>query len=81
MFISSAETRFTVDDVHPHDIAAIFNADNVAIRAGHHCAQPLHRHLGIPASARMSIAFYNDESDIEKFVDTLKSIRRRMGYV
>ena len=72
---------FTVDDVHPHDIAAIFNADNVAIRAGHHCAQPLHRHLGIPASARMSIAFYNDESDIEKFVDTLKSIRRRMGYV
>ena len=72
---------FTVDDVHPHDIAAIFNADNIAIRAGHHCAQPLHRHLGIPASARMSIAFYNDESDIERFVDTLKSIRRRMGYV
>lgn len=71
---------FTVDDVHPHDIAAIFDADGIAIRAGHHCAQPLHEYLEIPSSARMSLAFYNDETDIARFIATLKTIRRRMGY-
>lgn len=71
---------FTVEGVHPHDIAAIFDADNIAIRAGHHCAQPLHQHLGIPSSARMSLAFYNDEQDIDRFIQTLKTIRGRMGY-
>lgn len=71
---------FTVEGVHPHDIAAIFDADNIAIRAGHHCAQPLHSFLGVPSSARMSLAFYNDSYDIERFITTLKTIRGRMGY-
>ena len=71
---------FTIDDVHPHDIAAVFDADNIAIRAGHHCAQPPHQHLGARSTARMSLAFYNDEQDIERFVTTLASIRGRMGY-
>lgn len=71
---------FTVEGVHPHDIAAIFDAENIAIRAGHHCAQPLHRYLGVPSTTRMSIAFYNDEQDIERFVNTLKTVRRRMGF-
>lgn len=71
---------FTIDGVHPHDIAAVFDADNIAIRAGHHCAQPLHQHIGVQSTARMSLAYYNDENDIERFVTTLKSIRRRMGY-
>ncbi len=71
---------FTIDGVHPHDIAAIFDADGIAIRAGHHCAQPLHEYLQVPSSARMSLAFYNDEKDIERFIKTLGSIRRRMGY-
>ena len=71
---------FTIDGVHPHDIAAIFDADNVAIRAGHHCAQPLHQFLGVQSTARMSLAFYNDEQDIHRFIETLGSIRRRMGY-
>ena len=71
---------FTIDGVHPHDIAEIFGADGVSIRAGHHCAQPLHQHLGINSTARMSIAFYNDESDVDKFIATLETIRRRMGY-
>ena len=71
---------FTVEGVHPHDIAAVFDADNIAIRAGHHCAQPLHQHLHIPSSARMSLAFYNDEQDISRFIETLKTIRGRMGY-
>ena len=71
---------FAVNGVHPHDIAAIFDADNVAIRAGHHCAQPLHQFLGVPSTARMSVGLYNDEQDIERFITTLKSVRRRMGY-
>jgi cysteine desulfurase/selenocysteine lyase len=71
---------FAVEGVHPHDIAAIFDADGIAVRAGHHCAQPLHQHLGVLSTARMSLAFYNDEQDIEKFVNTLKTVRRRMGF-
>ena len=71
---------FTVDGVHPHDIAAVFDADNIAVRAGHHCAQPLHQYLGVQSTARMSLAFYNDERDVERFVETLKTVRRRMGY-
>ena len=71
---------FTVDGVHPHDIAAIFDADKIAIRAGHHCAQPLHQFLGVPSTARMSIGLYNDEQDIMRFLATLKTVRRRMGY-
>lgn len=71
---------FTIDGVHPHDIAAIFDSDNIAVRAGHHCAQPLHAFLGVPSTVRMSVSFYNDASDIERFLDTLKSIRGRMGY-
>ncbi len=71
---------FAVEGVHPHDIAAIFDADGIAVRAGHHCAQPLHQHLVVPSTARMSLAFYNDEQDIEKFVNTLKTVRRRMGF-
>ena len=71
---------FTVEGVHPHDVAAVFDADGIAVRAGHHCAQPLHQFLGVQSSARMSLAFYNDESDIERFTETLKTVRRRMGY-
>ncbi|MBR1739113.1 MAG: SufS family cysteine desulfurase [Ruminococcus sp.] len=71
---------FTIDGVHPHDIAAVFDADNIAIRAGHHCAQPLHQFLGVPSTARMSLSFYNDEEDIRRFISTLKTIRRKMGY-
>ena len=71
---------FTVDGVHPHDIAAVFDSENIAIRAGHHCAQPLHQHLNIQSSARMSLAFYNDEEDVRRFTDTLKTVREKMGY-
>ncbi|MCD7863061.1 MAG: cysteine desulfurase [Lachnospiraceae bacterium] len=70
---------FTLDQVHPHDIAAILADDHVAVRAGHHCAQPLLTHLGVRSSARVSLAFYNTEEDIDRFSDSLKSIRRKMG--
>ncbi|MCD7751398.1 MAG: cysteine desulfurase [Lachnospiraceae bacterium] len=71
---------FTLDQVHPHDIAAILADDHVAVRAGHHCAQPLLTHLGVRSSARVSLAFYNTEEDIDRFSDSLKSIRRKMGF-
>ena len=71
---------FTVDGVHPHDIAAIMDSDRVCIRAGHHCAQPLHKALGIMSTARASISFYNTEADILRFINSLSTLRRRMGY-
>lgn len=71
---------FTIDGVHPHDIAAVFDSENIAIRAGHHCAQPLHQHLAVQSTARMSLAFYNDEQDIQRFISTLATVRRKMGY-
>ena len=71
---------FTVDDVHPHDIAAILDGDGVNIRAGHHCAQPLMQHLKTPATARASIAFYNTEEEIIRLAESLSHVRERMGY-
>jgi len=71
---------FTLADVHPHDIASILDADGVAIRAGHHCAQPLLAHLGVSSSARASVAFYNTEEDIARLLESLGQVRRKMGY-
>ena len=71
---------FKIDGVHPHDIAAIMADNNVAVRAGHHCAEPLHHFIEIPSTTRASIMFYNTEDEVLKFVDTLKQIRPMMGY-
>ncbi len=62
---------FTFGDIHPHDLASMLNAENIAIRAGHHCAQPLHDKLGIPASARASFYIYNKPEEIDKLVEAL----------
>lgn len=71
---------FTIDGVHPHDVSSILDADGIAIRAGHHCAQPLLMHLGVPSTSRASIFFYNTEEDIDAFLASVGAIRRRMGY-
>ncbi len=65
---------FAIPGVHPHDIGSILNEDGVAIRAGHHCAQPLMNRLGVNATARMSFYIYNDESDIDAAVEALKKV-------
>ena len=65
---------FNVCGIHPHDVASILDMDGVAIRAGHHCAQPLLAHLGIESCCRASLAFYNDSSDIDKLVNGLKHV-------
>ena len=71
---------FTVDGCHPHDISEIMNAYKVNIRAGHHCAQPLTKWLGLNSTTRASIGFYNNEQDIDRFIECLKQIRGKLGY-
>ena len=71
---------FTVDDVHPHDVSAILADAGIAVRAGHHCAQPLLQHLGVNATTRASLAFYNTEAEVEAFLKTLREVRSQMGY-
>lgn len=71
---------FTVDGVHPHDISEILASDGVAIRAGHHCAQPLLAYLKHPSTARASLAFYNTEAEVDRLLDSISTLRERMGY-
>lgn len=71
---------FNVEDVHPHDVASILDADNVCVRAGHHCAQPLLHHLGLKACARASFAAYNTRADVDALVASLNKVRGWLGY-
>ena len=66
---------FNLENIHPHDLAQFLNEDNIAIRVGHHCAQPLLKTLGETATARLSFYIYNDTSDVDKFCESLVSIR------
>jgi len=65
---------FVIDEIHPHDIAEVFNKEGIAIRAGHHCNQPLMSRLGIPATARISFSIYNTEDDINRTDLALKKL-------
>lgn len=71
---------FNIKDVHPHDVATILDNDGVAVRAGHHCAQPLHRYLGQNASCRASFYLYNTREDIDRWIAALKKVRGVLGY-
>ena len=71
--------NFLVDGVHPHDVAEILESDGVNVRSGHHCAQPLLQHLGCRASTRASFMFYNTTDEVDRLVDSLKTLRGRMG--
>jgi cysteine desulfurase / selenocysteine lyase len=70
---------FAIDGVHPHDVAEIVARDNICIRAGHHCAQPLMRHLGVPATSRASFGVYNSAADVDKLVESLSTVRSIFG--
>jgi cysteine desulfurase/selenocysteine lyase len=70
---------FNITGVHPHDTATILAAHNVAVRAGHHCAQPLMAHLGVNATCRMSLYFYNTQEDIDRLVRALGTVRGVLG--
>ena len=67
---------FGFDGIHAHDVSQLLDADGICVRAGHHCAKPLMRVLGVPATSRASFYLYNDESDVAALVDSLERVER-----
>ncbi|MBQ7557903.1 MAG: SufS family cysteine desulfurase [Lachnospiraceae bacterium] len=70
---------FNVKDVHPHDTATVLSADRVCVRAGHHCAQPLLKSMGLNSCCRISFSVYNSREDVDLLCDSLKKVRGRLG--
>jgi cysteine desulfurase/selenocysteine lyase len=70
---------FTLDDVHPHDIGTILDQDGIAVRAGHHCAQPVMKRFGVPATVRASLAFYNTKEEIDALAQGLQRVMEVFG--
>ncbi|SFD94890.1 cysteine desulfurase /L-selenocysteine selenide-lyase (L-alanine-forming) [Lentibacillus persicus] len=77
----AALVTFNLEDVHPHDTATVLDAEGVAVRAGHHCAQPLMKWLDVTATARASFYLYNTEEDIDRLVDSLLKTKEYFGDV
>lgn len=71
---------FNVEDVHPHDVSTILDSYGVAIRAGHHCANPLMRYMGVNATCRASFYLYNTREDVDALIEALKNTRKWLGY-
>ena len=77
---------FNIDGCHPHDISSVLDEENIAIRAGHHCAQPLMEYLQekcameFRATARASVAFYNTQEEAERFVAAISKVRKWLGF-
>lgn len=76
---SAGIVSFAIDDIHPHDLGTILDEANVAIRAGHHCAQPLMDHLRVPATARASFGLYSTEADVDALLAGIARTRRIFG--
>jgi cysteine desulfurase/selenocysteine lyase len=70
-----ALASFVVDGAHPHDVAEILAREGVSVRAGHHCAQPLMRTLGVPATTRASFGVHNTREDVDALIAALGSVR------
>ena len=70
---------FTLEGIHPHDVSQILDRDGIAIRAGHHCAMPLHEKYGIPASARASFYLYNIPSEVDRLVESIYKVKMVFG--
>ena len=77
--VKASVLSFVMDGIHPHDIGTIVDREGVAIRTGHHCAQPVMDRFGIPATARASLAMYNTQDDIDALVRALKRVQEVMG--
>jgi cysteine desulfurase/selenocysteine lyase len=74
--VRSGVISFTIGDVHAHDVAAILDGENVAVRAGHHCNQPLMDHLGVTSTTRASFYVYNTREDVDQLIDGLHEVNR-----
>lgn len=70
---------FTFDGVHPHDVAQILDRDGIAVRAGHHCAQPLHDRFGIPASTRASFYLYSTKQEVDALIEGIYKVKKVFG--
>ena len=71
---------FNIDDCHPHDVSSILDSEHICVRAGHHCAQPLMQYMGVNATARASVYFYNTEDEAGRFIDALSRVRSWLGH-
>ena len=67
---------FQVNNIHPHDVASFLANNNIAVRAGHHCAQPLLESMGVPATVRASFSIYNTDEDVDKIVSALLEVKK-----
>ena len=70
---------FVLEGIHPHDIGTVLDYEGIAIRTGHHCAQPVMQRFGIPATARASFAFYNTKDEVDVLVKALQKVREVLG--
>ena len=70
---------FTLEGIHPHDVAQILDRDGIAVRAGHHCAQPLHEKFGIPATSRASFYLYNTKDEVDLLVNGIYKVKEMFG--
>jgi cysteine desulfurase/selenocysteine lyase len=70
---------FTLDGVHPHDVSQILDADGIAVRAGHHCAMPLHQKFNLPATTRASFYLYNDMEEVDSLVEGIYKVKKIFG--
>jgi cysteine desulfurase/selenocysteine lyase len=75
----AAVISFLIDGVHAHDLATLLDQEGIAVRSGHHCAHPLMRFYGVPATCRASFAFYNTREEIDRFVDAIARVRTMLG--
>jgi cysteine desulfurase/selenocysteine lyase len=75
----AAVISFLIDGVHAHDLATLLDHEGIAVRSGHHCAHPLMRFYGVPATCRASFAFYNTREEVDRFVEALGRVRKMLG--
>ena len=77
--VKASVLAFVLEDIHPHDIGTFLDREGIAIRAGHHCTQPVMKHFGIPASNRASFAFYNTKEEIDALIEAVKNVVKMFG--
>lgn len=77
--LKGAVAAFTVNGIHPHDISQVLDSEGVAIRAGHHCAMPLHERYNLPATARASFYLYNSKEDVDQLVGAIYKAMNLFG--
>ena len=71
-----AVLSFAVDKIHPHDIGTLLNQEGIAVRTGHHCAQPVMQHFKVPATTRASFSFYNSMSEVDALISAIQKVQK-----